>query len=78
MVEIGSIDKNIPIPKPKRAKLFDYGLSDLKVGDSVLVVGTEEEIKSVRGSAYRLAKIKRWKIASRSEGEGGMRLWRTE
>ena len=76
------IDKNVPLP-PRIANRVVVGplpLKDLRVGDSVLIDCSDDEIDrvlhSVRVRLSRFAsKNKDYKFSS-SKSKGGVRIWR--
>lgn len=72
-MKIGPIEKGIPLP-PSRDK---YNFGDLRAGDSIMFseinAGTQQRI---RIAAHAYAKKHDWKIATRQEGKGALRVWR--
>ncbi len=80
-MEIGEIEKNIPIPKLHVSK---YSWSDMAVGDSVLIpVGEDEKIEVIRNrvskSIHKYNRRTGKKLRSMSIPENNtVKVWRTE
>ena len=80
-MEIGKIQKNIPIPKLHVSK---YSWSDISVGESVLIpVGKDESIEIVRNrvskSIHKYNRRTGKKLRSMSIPENKViKVWRTE
>jgi len=80
-MEIGKIEKNVPIPKLHVSK---YSWSDMAVGDSVLIpVGKDERIDIIRNrvskSIHKYNRRTGKKLRSMSIPEKNtVKVWRTE
>ena len=72
MSEDIKIEKNIPIYNNSRKQKFDELISQMEVGDSVLLT-SYTDIEQIRQAAHRQSK----KVSSRiAKGEHGHRVWR--
>jgi len=80
-MEIGEIEKKIPVPKPRVKKYFWEGLS---VGDSILIpVGKDESINVIRNrvskSIHKYSRKTGKKLHSASiQEDHAIKVWRTE
>lgn len=70
------IDKNIPIPEPRRGLLDEYKIKDLKVGESVLVPKEFDKQIRVAVAQHKIRTGKAYTV--RGVDESNLRVWRTE
>jgi len=80
-MEIGKIEKNIPIPKMRNSK---YPWSNMSVGDSILIpVGEDEQLVIIRNRVsksihkYNMRTGKKFRSMSIPK-ENAVKVWRTK
>lgn len=75
------IDKGVPVPESKSAKLGKYPWTDMQPGDSFLIASGDAPPHRTRENASAAANYAKrrfgWRLCTRGV-EGGVRIWRIE
>lgn len=72
------IDRNVPLPKERKAANKRYPLSDMRIGDSFFV-GGREDFERARLAATNYGRRNKLKFSSRlADDKDGGRIWRIE
>lgn len=82
-MEIGQIEKGVPVPEGKSKSRTRYSfLDDMELGDSVLIKGTKAETKRFRSALrsrnqkYAHGPLEKMRAFDWSHVYNGIRVWR--